>query len=75
MASMLKTFVDLDTHIATLTKNFNISDTAGLVVDEDQRVDYFRDSVYGRPLLAEILKQFDFEFPDSTLHTYAQMAA
>jgi hypothetical protein len=72
---MLKTVEELDTHIATLTRNFNISETTGLLVDEDHRVDYFRDSLFGHPLLAEILKQFNFEFPDSTLVTYAQITA
>ncbi len=46
MASMLKTVEDLDTHIAALTRNFIISDTVGLLVHEDHRVDYFRDSVF-----------------------------
>ncbi len=58
---------DLDKQIAALTKFFNISEMAGLVVDEDHKVDYFRDSLFGHPILAEILKQFDFEFPDSIL--------
>ena len=31
----LQTSEDLNTLIATLTKNFNISDTAGLIFDED----------------------------------------
>jgi hypothetical protein len=36
MASMLKTVEDLNTHMAVPTKNFNISESAGLLVDEDQ---------------------------------------
>jgi hypothetical protein len=60
MTSMLKAVEDLDKHIVALTKNFTISDTAGSVVDEDHKVDYFRDSLLGHPLLADILKQFDF---------------
>jgi hypothetical protein len=69
MTSILKAVEDLDTHIAALTKLFNISKTAGSVVDEGHKVDYFRDSLFGHPILAEIFKQFDFEFPDSTFIT------
>jgi hypothetical protein len=75
MTRMLKAVEDFDKHIAALTKLFNISKTVGSVVGEDHKVDYFRDSLFGHPILAEILKQFDFEFPDSTLITYTQIAA
>ncbi len=46
----------IDKHIAALTKLFTTS--------EEHKVDYFRDSLFGHPtsILAEILKQFDFEF-------------
>jgi hypothetical protein len=62
-------------HIAALTKLFTISERAGSVVDEDNKVDYFRDSLFGHPILADILKQFDFEHPDCTTITYAQITA
>jgi hypothetical protein len=75
MTSMLKAVEDLDKHIAALTKNFTISETVGSVVDEDHKADYFRDSLFGHPLLADILKQFDFEHPDCTIITYAQITA
>jgi hypothetical protein len=48
MTSMLKVVSYLDKHIATLTKIFTISETAGSVVDEDNKVDYFRDSLFHR---------------------------
>jgi hypothetical protein len=63
----------LDKHIATLTKLFTISETVGSIFDEDDKVDYFRDSLLGHPILADILKHFDFEFPDCTTITYAQV--
>jgi hypothetical protein len=69
MTSMLKSVEDLDKHISALTRNLTISETAGSVVDEDHKVDYFRDSLLGHPLLADILKQFDFEHPDCTIIT------
>jgi hypothetical protein len=75
MTSMLKSVEDLDKHIAALTKTFTISETAGSVVDEDNKIDYFRDSLFGHPILADILKQFDFENPDCTTITYAQITA
>jgi hypothetical protein len=75
MTSMLKSVADLDKHISALTKNFTISETAGSVIDEDHKVDYFRDSLFGHPILADILKQFDFEHPDCNTITYAQITA
>jgi hypothetical protein len=75
MTNMLKTVEELDKHIAALTKLFTISETAGSIVDEHHKVDYFRDSLFGHPLLADILKQFDFEYPDCTTITYAQITA
>jgi hypothetical protein len=45
MTSMLKAVEDMNKHIAALTKLFTISETAGSVVDEDDKVDYFRDSL------------------------------
>jgi hypothetical protein len=52
MTSMLKSVADLDKHISALTKNFTISETAGSVIDEDHKVDYFRDCLFGHPLLS-----------------------
>jgi DNA polymerase III psi subunit len=66
---------ELDKHIAALTKLFTISETAGSIVDEHHKVDYFRDSLFGHPLLADILKRFDFEYSDCTTITYAQITA
>jgi hypothetical protein len=40
MTSMLKAVEDMDKHIAALTKLFTISERAGSVVDEDDKVDY-----------------------------------
>ncbi len=75
MTRMLKAVEDMDKHIAALTKLFTISERAGSVVDEDDKVDYFRDSLFEHRILADILKQFDFEYPDCTIITYAQITA
>jgi hypothetical protein len=75
MNSMLKAVEDMDKHISALTKLFTISETAGSVVDDDTIVDYFRDSLFGHSILANILKQFDFEHPDCTTITYVQITA
>jgi hypothetical protein len=76
MTNMLKAVDDMDKHIAALTRLFIINEPAGSVVDEDDKVDYFRDSLFGHPILADILKQFDSEHPDCTnTITNAQITA
>lgn len=72
---MLQTADGLNTHISNLQDMFDISETAGFPVDEIEKVDLFRESVSGHPIIVKALETFDFEFPDSTLTTYEQVTA
>ena len=42
---------------------------------EDKRVKIFRETVYGHPLIAKAVEKFDFDFPDSRLHTFDAISA
>jgi hypothetical protein len=73
MLTMLPTADKLDTHISDLQDMFEVSETAGFPIDEDTKLDIFRETVCGHPLIVKVLEKFDFEFPDSKACTYTQI--
>ena len=75
MLTVLQTADGLDTHISNLTDMFDVSETAGFPVTETDKVDIFRDTVSGHPIIVKVFETFDFEFPDTRLTTYEQLAA
>ena len=72
---MLQTADGLDTHISNLQDMFDVSETAGFSVDEMDKVDIFRESVSGHPIIVKVFETFDFEYPDPKLATYDQLTA
>jgi hypothetical protein len=70
---MLPTTDKLDTHISDLDDMFEISEIAGFPIDENTKMDIFRETVSGHPLILKVLETFDFEFPDSKACTHAQI--
>ena len=75
MLTMLQTTDGLDTHISNLTDMFDVSETAGFPILETDKVDMFRETVSGHPMIVKVFETFDFEFPDTKLTTYGQLAA
>jgi hypothetical protein len=75
MTAVLQTSDGLDTHISNLTEMFDVSATAGFPVTETDKLEIFRDTVSGHPIIVKVFETFDFEFPDSRLTTYEQLAA
>jgi hypothetical protein len=75
MLTLLKTDNSIDTHISNLQDMFEVSDTAGFPVTENDQVEIFRETVSTHPLIVKVLETFDFEFPDSKLVTFDQVAA
>jgi hypothetical protein len=75
MTTMLQTADGLDTHISNLQDMFDVSETAGFPIDEIDKVDIFRESVSGHPIIVKVFETFDFEFPDPKLTTYEQLTA
>jgi hypothetical protein len=73
MLTTLPTTDGLDTHISNLKEMFEISNTAGFPVDEKDKVDTFRETVCGHPMLVKILETFDFDFPDARHVTFLQL--
>ena len=73
MLTMLTTADKLDTHISDLQDMFEVSETASFPIDEDTKIDIFRETVSGHPLILRVLEKFDFDFPDSKACTYAQI--
>ena len=74
MLTMLQTADGLDTHISNLHDMFDVSETAGYPIDENDKVDTFRETVSGHPIIVKVLETFDFEFPDPKLTTYEQVS-
>ena len=73
MLTMLPTADKLDTHISDLQDMFEVSETAGFPIDEDMKMDIFRETVSGHSLVLNVLEKFDFTFPDSKACTYTQI--
>ncbi len=75
MATRLQSREYFDTHISNLMHNFAISEIGGFPILEDKRVKIFRETVYGHSLIAKAVEKFDFDFPDSRLHTFDAISA
>jgi hypothetical protein len=75
MMTMLQTMDSLDTHISDLRELFDISTTTGFPIDEDRKVDMFRETVCAHPLIVKVLESFDIDFPNGKLVTYNQISA
>ena len=75
MLTMLQTADGLDTHISNLTDMFEVSEIAGFPINDTDKVDMFRETVSGHPIIVKVFETFDFEFPDPTLTTYEQLTA
>ena len=75
MTTLLPTLDGLDTHISNLQDMYEVSEIAGFPIDEDRKVEIFRESVCAQPLIAKLLETFDVEFPDAQGVTYEQLAA
>ena len=75
MATRLQSTEQFDTHVSNLVHNFAISEIGGFPILEDRRVKIFRETVYGHPLIAKAVEKFDFDFPDSRLHTFDDISA
>jgi hypothetical protein len=75
MLTMLQTMDGLDTHISNLRELFDISTTAGFLMDEDRKVEIFRETVCAHALIVKVFESFDLEFPDSQQVTFEQIAA
>ena len=73
MLTMLPTTDKLDTHISDLDDMFEVSEIAGFPIDENTKMDIFRETVSGHPLILKVLETFDFEFPDFKACTHAQI--
>ncbi len=73
MLTTLPTADGLDTHISNLREMFEISNTAGFPVDEKDKVDTFRETICGHPLIVKVLETFDFDFPDARQVTFLQL--
>ena len=75
MTSRLTSTDGFDTHVANLRQQFLISEKGGYAIQEDKRVDLFKMSVAGHVLIDCVLKQFDFENSDESLHTFEAIVA
>jgi hypothetical protein len=75
MLTVLQTADGLDTHISNLTDMFEVSETAGFPINDTDKMDMFRETVSGHPIIVKVFETFDFEFPDPTLTTYEQLMA
>jgi hypothetical protein len=74
MTTMLKTVDDLESHVANLEALFETYDGASAVpLDEDRKIEYYRGSVFGHPMIITILLNFDLAFPDGNAHTFTQI--
>ena len=75
MMTILPTADGLDTHISNLTDLFDVSATAGYPISETDKLDIFRDTVTGHPIIVKVIETFDFDFPDARQTTYDQLTA
>ena len=75
MTTILPTADGLDTHISNLTDLFDVSATAGYPISETDKLDIFRDTVTGHPIIVKVIETFDFDFPDARQTTYDQLTA
>ena len=67
MLILLLTTDGIDTHISNLQDMFEVSETAGFPITDNDQVDIFRETVSTHPLIVKVLETFDFEHPDSKL--------
>jgi hypothetical protein len=74
MKTMLLTSDGLDTHVSNLQEMFDISESAGFLVSEDDKVEFLRDSICTHPLICKVLETFDLKFPDAKDHEFVQIA-
>ena len=75
MLTLMPTLDGLDTHISNLQDMFDVSEIAGSIINEDRKVEMFRETVCAHPLITKLLETFDMDFPDAQLVTYEQIAA
>jgi hypothetical protein len=75
MTTLLDNVMNLDKHLARLTRHINMSAAAGFNVEEYLRVKVFRQSVQHHHQIAETLKSFDRDHPNPRSHTYALITA
>ena len=75
MTTPLDNVMNLDKHLARLTRHINMSVAAGFNVEEHRRVKFFRQSVQHHHQIAETLKSFDRDHPNPKSHTYALIIA
>jgi hypothetical protein len=75
MLTMLKTTNGVDTHISDLQDMFDVSETAGFPLGQDRKVEIFRETVSGHPMIAKVFENFDHDFPDVKANTYEQITA
>ncbi len=75
MLTMLKTADGVDTHISDLQDMFDVSETAGFPLENDRKVEIFRETVCGHPMIAKVFENFDHDFPDAKANTYEQITA
>jgi hypothetical protein len=59
--------------MSNLKEMYDISDTAGFPIKEDEKLDIFRETVCGHPLIVKVLETFDFDFPDAKQTTFQQL--
>jgi hypothetical protein len=64
-----------DVHVSNLRESFTISTAGGHPVPEDERVETFKESLSGHPIIAQALSQYDFLHPDETTQTFEAIAA
>jgi hypothetical protein len=66
----------LRTHVAKVRNAFSISTSAGIPVDEFRHVELLRDyHAIGHRIMVKILMDYDHDFPDLQLRTFAKMDA
>ena len=75
MLTMLKTTDGLDTHISDLQDMFDVSETAGFPMEKDRKVEIFRETVCGHPMITKVFDDFDHDFPNTKMVTFEQITA
>jgi hypothetical protein len=75
MALRLTSMDTLDTHLANLTDNFEISAIGMFPIAEEKRAKLFRESMLGHQMIAKTLEAFDLLNKDSRTHTFGAITS
>lgn len=75
MTTRLSGTDNFDTHVSNLRELFTISTAGGHLVPEDERVEIFKESLLGHPIIAQAVSQYDFLHPDETTQTFEDLVS